>query len=111
MIPELLETVMLLCFLAAWPISAVRAYRSGTARGTSLMFMLVIEAGYVCGMAGKICSGSVNFVLFFYAVNFCVVMVNIALYFRNRKLDAVREESRLFRYEYYNPEKSPFFLY
>ena len=81
---------MLLCFLAAWPVNTLKAYRARTARGTSLGFMLIVEIGYLCGLASKFLAGSVNFVAAFYVINICVVGVNIGLYFRNRMLDSGR---------------------
>ncbi len=82
---------MLLCFLAAWPVSTVKAYRARTAKGTSLGFMLIVEAGYLCGLASKFISGNVNFVAAFYVINICVVGANVALYFRNRRIDSSSE--------------------
>ena len=79
---------MLLCSLAAWPISTVKAWRARTTRGTSLAFMIVIEIGYACGMASKFVSGNVTYVVLFYAINFAVVAMNIAIYARNRRLDS-----------------------
>ena len=36
------EVGMLLCFAAAWPFNIAKAYRSRTAKGTSIGFMAVI---------------------------------------------------------------------
>ena len=87
MTPDLLESAMLLCFLAAWPVATVKSYRARTARGTSLGFMLIVELGYACGIASKFADGSVTYVVAFYAVNFAVVALNILIYVRNRAID------------------------
>lgn len=83
---------MLLCFMAAWPMSTVKLWKSKTAKGTSLAFMIVIEIGYVCGMASKLASDNVTYVLVFYSLNFVIVMANIIIYFRNLKYDTLAEK-------------------
>lgn len=50
-------------------------------------FHCLILAGYACGMAGKIITGTVNLAFIFYVVNFCMVAADGALCLRNRKLD------------------------
>ncbi len=83
-----LETVMLVCFGISWPISIVKSYRARTAKGTSVLFHCFIFIGYLAGIAAKIISGNVNYVMAFYILNATMVFVNILLYFRNRKIDA-----------------------
>ena len=90
MIGGIFEVIMLLCFAAAWPANIMKAYRARTALGTSLAFMLIIETGYVCGMLNKIVNNDISYVLAFYVFDFALVMIAIALYFRNRGLDAKR---------------------
>ena len=84
---SILETVMLVCFGLSWPINLSKAYRAGTARGTSLPFMLLIIAGYVCGICAKLVGGQINYVLIAYILNLCIVSLNVAIYFRNAALD------------------------
>ena len=83
--------MMLLCFGASWPINLSKAIRARTAKGTSLPFFLLIEFGYFCGMAAKIISGNINYVLAFYVLNVLVVGANIVVYFRNKRLDEEAE--------------------
>jgi hypothetical protein len=88
---SIFEIVMLGCFGAAWPASIYRSFRSKTARGKSLLFLVVIEIGYVAGMLHKFFY-SYDFVIFLYLLNFAMVFVDIVLWFRNKKLDRQREE-------------------
>ncbi len=83
---------MLICFMAAWPMSTVQLWKSKTAKGTSLTFMIVIEIGYICGMVSKFVSNDVTYVLLFYLLNFAIVLLNIFIYFRNLKYDAMAEK-------------------
>ena len=94
MIPDVLETGMLLCFMAAWPMSTVKLWRSRTAKGTSLAFMVIIELGYLCGIASKLASNNVTYVMAFYVLNFSIVLLNIAIYFRNLRYDRASESRR-----------------
>ena len=84
---NLLETIMLICFGASWPINLRKAYKARTAKGTSLPFLCLIEAGYICGVAAKVLGNNINYVLYFYFLNILVVALNIFMYFRNKRLD------------------------
>ena len=84
---SILETVMLACFGFSWPLNVIKAYRAGTARGTSLPFILLIITGYLAGIAAKVLSGQINYVLIAYILNLTIVSVNVVVYFRNVSLD------------------------
>lgn len=88
---ELLEAGMLVCFGLSWPMNAYKAYKAGTAQGTSWQFLALICAGYACGVAAKLTLGTLNWVLGVYLLNCVFLAFNWAVYFRNRKLDAERE--------------------
>ena len=92
--PEFLEIIMILCFGASWPFNVVKSYRARTAKGKSLLFLILIEVGYIAGIAAKLLNpvymaafGEKWYVLFFYVLNFTMVAVDLALYVRNRRLD------------------------
>lgn len=91
---EVLEAVMLICFGLSWPLNAYKAYRAGTAIGTSWQFILLITCGYFAGIAAKLVSGSVNWVLAVYFINLVALAANWAIYVRNRRLDAARLAAR-----------------
>lgn len=95
---SIMETLMVVCFGISWPLNIVKAWKSRTARGTSLLFYTFIWVGYLFSMAGKlalIISAAPQlwyvtvrwYVLFFYVVNIIMVTTGIAIYFRNRALD------------------------
>lgn len=86
---EFLEAAMLMCFGLSWPISLVKNVKAGTAKSMSLQFILLIIAGYVAGIAAKLMSGRVNYVLVVYLFNLAVVTVNLAVYFINRHKDKI----------------------
>ena len=87
---SILETVMLICFGFSWPLNVIKAYKAKTAKGTSLPFILLIITGYISGIAAKVITGQINYVLIAYIVNLAIVSLNIAIYFRNVSLDKKR---------------------
>lgn len=90
---EILETVMLVCFGASWPISVLKNIRAKTAKSMSLQFILLIIIGYIAGIAGKIMNGNINYVLIVYAINLLFVSVNLVVYFINKRYDKIAEQS------------------
>ena len=53
---------------------------------------ICVIVGYLCGVAGKIVSGNVTYVLVFYIVDILMVVTDLVLTLRNQRLD--REEER-----------------
>ena len=84
---------MLVCFGLSWPVNLMKAYRSRTTKGTSLPFILLITVGYAAGIAAKFVGGQVNYVLAVYVLNLIMVLLNLAVYFRNRRLDNQRGDA------------------
>jgi len=98
MFTDLLEAITILCFGLSWPISIRKSYISRTARGKSLFFELFILLGYAVGIVRKViqvCSGSSGFLFylsfFFYVLNLVMISIDVGLWFRNRKLDALAD--------------------
>ena len=94
MIENLLEALTIFCFGLSWPISIRKSLISRTAKGKSLFFEVFLLVGYFCGSARKIMQtvdGSTGFLFFlgffFYIVNAVEISIDIALYFRNKRLD------------------------
>ena len=93
---SILETVMLVCFGFSWPLNLMKAYKAQTAKGTSLIFIILIITGYIAGICAKLISGNINYVLIAYILNLVMVSLNLVVYFRNVALDKKRaqEEAR-----------------
>ena len=88
---NILEAMMLIAFGMAWPSSIVKSYRSRTSKGKSIFFLFIVVVGYMCGIAAKIAGNNVNYVTYLYMINLFLVFIDVGLYFRNRKLDALNE--------------------
>ncbi len=84
---EMLETIMLVCFGASWPISVAKNIKSKTAKSMSLQFILLIIFGYLAGITAKVINGQINYVLIVYLINLLFVSVNLCVYFINRNYD------------------------
>jgi len=87
-VSAVLEAIMLVCFGLSWPINAMKAWKAGTAAGTSWMFLALITLGYVAGIAAKFVGGTVNWVLAVYFINLAALIANWLVYARNRMRDA-----------------------
>ena len=94
---ELLEALTILCFGLSWPLSIYKSYTSRTAKGKSLFFEGFLLLGYAFGITRKIMQisgGEDGFIFFlgffFYVLNFIEISIDVALYFRNVKLDKAR---------------------
>lgn len=85
---EILEALMLICFGLSWPLNAYKNYQARTAAGTSWQFIALITAGYIAGIAAKLISGNITWVLAVYAINLACLAVNWVVYVRNRHLDS-----------------------
>ncbi len=86
---EILETVMLVCFGASWPISVMKNIKARTAKNMSIQFILLIITGYIAGITAKILTGQINYVLIVYLVNLAFVSVNLVVYFINKHYDSI----------------------
>lgn len=99
---EIFEIGMVLCFGASWPFNVIRAYKARTAKGTSLLFSLLIEFGYISAIIGKFIllaqQGSAYWTVTraiafaFYWINLAMVTSGLVIFFRNKKLDAKAQQ-------------------
>ena len=91
MLAEILETLMILSFGISWPINLSKAIRSRSTGGKSILFDYLIGTGYVCGILSKILAHNFNLAFWFYFPNLIMVTLDIILYYRNKKLEAVAQ--------------------
>lgn len=97
---EILEIIMIVSFGASWPLNVIKSYKSRTAKGKSLPFLVLIFFGYIAGIASKLMNESYMasfsskwYVLFFYVLNLLMVGADLVLYIRNRRLDKLAEKN------------------
>lgn len=83
---SIFEVLMLICFGASWPFSIHKSWVSGKTGGKSVQFLILIVIGYVFGIIHKILYKP-DPVVFLYGLNALMVSLDIALFYRNRKLE------------------------
>ena len=88
---QVFEMLMLILFGLSWPFNISKSLRSRTARSKSISFELVIIAGYLCGIAGKIVGGNVTYVVAFYVIDIAMVTTDLLLTVRNMALDRMAD--------------------
>lgn len=102
-ITDLLEALMILCFGLSWPISIRKSWTSRTAKGKSLFFEFFIWVGYIFGIIRKFmlwgaATGPLGWLFYlawaFYVLNIVEITIDMALYFRNVKLDRERDAAK-----------------
>ncbi|MGC9324485.1 MAG: hypothetical protein ACP5G0_07015 [Desulfomonilia bacterium] len=80
------EVTMLVCFGSAWPASIYKSYTSRTSRGKSILFLCIVFIGYVAGVFHKVFY-NLDWVVFLYALNGFMILIDMLLYLRNMALD------------------------
>lgn len=88
---QIFEIIMLACFGMSWPISVYKSFTSHSTKGKSVVFIVAIIIGYLSGIAGKLMSGQINYVLILYIVNLCMVSLDLGLYYVNRKNEMLQK--------------------
>jgi hypothetical protein len=81
---SIFEIGMLVCFGFAWPLNIYKSLKSKSIAGKSLMFLYVIFLGYIFGIIHKIINNK-DLVIALYIINATLVLIDIMLYYRNRK--------------------------
>ncbi len=85
---SVLEALMLLCFGVSWPFAIARSWRARSAKGKSLVFLILINLAYISGILHKALV-SFDIVIGLYILNFLMVSADIVLYIRNSRFDAL----------------------
>ena len=95
---NIFESVMLVCFGFAWPISIYKSLVSKKTAGKSLLFLVVLQIGYVAGVLFKLTeywnnlkanpAETISINLYLYILNFIMITIDELLFLRNRKLEA-----------------------
>lgn len=101
---SIFEVVMLVCFGAAWPVSICKSYQSRTTAGKSVVFLVIVEIGYIAGICFKL-TGTLDYVIALYVLNALMVLIDIGLYWRNTLI--IRANSDSFAVEEHMADGKP----
>jgi hypothetical protein len=95
---NIFESIMLVCFGFAWPISIYKSFVSKKTAGKSLLFLIVLQTGYIAGILYKLTEylddikinpdTTMNINLYLYILNLVLITIDECLYIRNRRLEA-----------------------
>lgn len=89
---SIFEAGMLICFGISWPVSVYRSAKSKSTKGKSIIFLYFILVGYFSGITHKLIY-SLDLVLILYIINSLLVITDICLYYRNRRLEKLEESN------------------
>ena len=84
---HMLESLMLICFAAAWPASIYKSWTSRTTKGKSLSFMLIVLLGYMAGDLRILLRNDGSYMFIPYTINTALVLCDLILYCRNYRID------------------------
>ena len=87
LIDSLLESIMLICFAAAWPASIHKSWTSRTRKGKSLFFLLIVFFGYMAGITRVLLRDDGGFLILSYTFNSLLVFCDLLIYYRNYRID------------------------
>jgi len=89
---------MLICFGFAWPLSIYKSFVSKKTAGKSLLFLIVLQIGYVAGILFKLTEywsnlkinpdETISINLYLYILNFVMITIDELLFLRNRRIEA-----------------------
>lgn len=79
------EAIMIFCFGLSWPASIYKSYTLKRVTGKSLFFLWFVFFGYLAGIMHKVFY-CLDWVLAFYVINACMVLIDLMLYYRYREL-------------------------
>ena len=83
---SIFEAGMVICFGVAWPANIYKSIKSRSTKGKSVMFLIIVILGYIFGITHKILY-SRDIVMILYIINLLMVLVDLALYYWNKKYE------------------------
>ena len=89
MIAKVLEATMIILFGISWPFNLMKSIKSKTTKGKSLLFLILIDIGYIAGITSKFFSTTFVWatdwwIFVIYVINFSFVTADLIVYFINK---------------------------
>ena len=93
MTAKLLEATMLILFGISWPFNLMKSIKSKSTKGKSLLFLVLIDLGYIAGITSKFFSTTFAWntdwwVFAIYVINFLFVTADLIMYFVNKNRES-----------------------
>lgn len=94
MVAKVLEALMIVLFGISWPFNLLKSIRSKTTKGKSLLFLCLIDLGYIAGLTSKFFSDSFVWatdwwIFVIYCINFTLVTADLIVYFINKSRENI----------------------
>ena len=93
MVAKVLEAAMIILFGISWPFNLIKSIRTGSTKGKSLLFLILIDVGYIAGITSKFFSTTFVWetdwwIFMIYVINFTFVSADLIMYFVNKKKES-----------------------
>ena len=97
MVAKILEVTMLVLFGISWPFNLIKSIKTKSTKGKSLLFLILIDLGYVAGITSKFFSETFVWatdwwVFMIYVINFMFVSADLIMYFINKQRENQQSE-------------------
>ena len=92
MLTKVLEATMIILFGISWPFNLFKSIKTKSAKGKSLLFLVLIDLGYIAGITSKFVSETFVWetdwwIFMIYIINFVFVTADLIVYFINKSRD------------------------
>ena len=99
MVAKILEAVMIVLFGISWPFNLLKSIKSKSSKGKSLLFLVLIDIGYIAGITSKFVSETFVWandwwIFMVYVINFAFVSLDLAVYFINKSKESKLEKKQ-----------------
>jgi hypothetical protein len=98
---NIFESIMLVCFGFAWPVSIYKSFVSKKTAGKSLLFLIVLQIGYVAGVLFKLTEywtniktnpgETISINLYLYVLNFIMISIDELIFVRNLRIEKIKK--------------------
>ena len=93
MVAKVLEAAMIILFGISWPFNLIKSIRTGSTKGKSLLFLILIDIGYIAGITSKFFSTTFVWetdwwIFMIYVISFAFVSADLIMYFVNKKKES-----------------------
>lgn len=92
MVAKILEAIMIILFGISWPFNLFKSIKTRSAKGKSILFLVLIDLGYIAGITSKFFSETFVWstdwwIFMIYCINLLFVSADLIMYFINKNRD------------------------
>ena len=92
MVAKVLEAIMIVLFGISWPFNLFKSIKTRSAKGKSILFLVLIDLGYIASITSKFFSETFVWstdwwIFMIYCINLSFVSADLVMYFINKNRD------------------------